>query len=53
MGSQICALLNKFFEIDGSQPQNGPIAVKVHRQLMRADIVAEVGDSDVILIEDK
>jgi hypothetical protein len=64
MGSQICeatgdAGLNGWVTRRlawwGGQSwlQAGYPAGKVHRQLMRAGIVAEVGDSDVILIEDK
>ncbi|HLI83124.1 MAG TPA: PD-(D/E)XK nuclease family protein [Bryobacteraceae bacterium] len=34
-------------------PQQQATVVKIHRQFMRADIVAEVGDGLVILIEDK
>jgi len=47
------ALVNMMLEMDGRPPVAVPVSVTVHRQLMRADIVAEVGDDIVILIEDK
>ena len=47
------ALVNQILEMHGVSRLTAPINVKVHRQLMRADVVAEVGDGLVILIEDK
>ena len=46
------SVVNHLLDICRAPQQQAPI-VKVHRQLLRADIVAEVGDELVILIEDK
>jgi hypothetical protein len=47
------SLVNRILEMHGQPHQEAPTTVKAHRQLMRADVVAEVGGHTVILIEDK
>jgi hypothetical protein len=47
------SLVNKLLGMHRAPQQLAPVTVKVHRQLMRADVVAEVGGGIVILIEDK
>ena len=46
------SLLNRVLGLHG-KAQRECVTVRVHRQLLRADIVAEVGSDTVLLIEDK
>lgn len=46
------SLLNRALSLHGRAPLEA-VAVRVHRQLLGADIVAEIGDGTVLLIEDK
>jgi hypothetical protein len=47
------SFVNRLLEMHGVPQRNPPLTVQVHRQLMRADVVVDVGDHLVILIEDK
>jgi hypothetical protein len=46
------SFVNRLLEMHGAPPQES-VAVTVHRQFTRADVVAEIGSGFVLLIEDK
>jgi hypothetical protein len=47
------SVVNELLEMHGVPPLGEPKPVKIYRQYIRADIVAEVADNFVFLIEDK